>query len=163
MLPGRVQAEGETILVVEDDPAVRMIVLDELSELGYTLLEATDGPSALPILQSAQHIDLLISDVGLPGMNGRQIAEIGRQHRPVLPVLFMTGYAQGAAARSEFLAPGMHMIAKPFAMDELAVKIREMLEGSGQVQALNRELQGLGSSTAPKDVARKQAILQKYL
>ncbi len=132
VLPGRVQAEGETILVVEDDPAVRMIVLDELSELGYTLLEATDGPSALPILQSAQHIDLLISDVGLPGMNGRQIAEIGRQHRPDLPVLFMTGYAQGAAARSEFLAPGMHMIAKPFAMDELAVKIREMLEGSAR-------------------------------
>ncbi|MEP6965952.1 MAG: PAS domain S-box protein, partial [Polaromonas sp.] len=121
------QAEGETILVVEDDAAVRMIVLDELNELGYATLEAMDGPTALPLLQSTQRIDLLISDVGLPGMNGRQLAEIGRQHRPGLPVLFMTGYAQSAAARSEFLAPGMEMIAKPFAIDELAAKIREML------------------------------------
>ncbi|MEO7399188.1 MAG: PAS domain S-box protein [Polaromonas sp.] len=124
---GCLQAEGETILVVEDDAAVRMIVLDELNELGYTTLEAVDGPTALPILQSAQRIDLLISDVGLPGLNGRQVAEIGRQHRPGLSVLFMTGYAQSAAARSEFLAPGMEMIAKPFSMDELAAKIREML------------------------------------
>ena len=129
---GSLQAEGETILVVEDDAAVRMIILDELNELGYTTLEAVDGPTALPILQSAHKIDLLISDVGLPGMNGRQIAEIGRQHRPGLPVLFMTGYAQSAAARSEFLAPGMEMIAKPFAMDELAAKIREMLAGGAR-------------------------------
>ena len=129
---GSLQAEGETILVVEDDAAVRMIILDELNELGYTTLKAVDGPTALPILQSAQRIDLLISDVGLPGMNGRQIAEIGRQHRPGLPVLFMTGYAQSAAARTEFLAPGMEMIAKPFAMDELAAKIREMLAGGAR-------------------------------
>lgn len=123
----RLQGEGETLLVVEDDPAVRMIVLDELNELGYTTLEAMDGSTAIPILQSVQKIDLLISDVGLPGMNGRQIAEIGRQLRPGLPVLFMTGYAQSAVARSEFLAPGMEMIAKPFAMDELTTKIRDML------------------------------------
>ena len=123
----RLQGEGETLLVVEDDPAVRSIVLDELNELGYTTLEAMDGPTALPILQSAQKIDLLISDVGLPGLNGRQIAEIARQHRPGLPVLFMTGYAQSAAARSEFLAPGMEMISKPFSMDEMAAKIRSML------------------------------------
>lgn len=123
----RLQGEGETLLVVEDDPAVRMIVLDELNELGYTTLEAIDGPTAIPILQSSQKIDLMISDVGLPGMNGRQIAEIGRQHRPHLPVLFMTGYAQNAASRSEFLAPGMEMISKPFSMDEMAAKIRDML------------------------------------
>jgi PAS domain S-box-containing protein len=129
---GCLQAEGETILVVEDDAAVRMIVLDELNELGYTTLEAMDGPTALPILQSTQNIDILITDVGLPGMNGRQVAEIGRQHRPGLPVLFMTGYAQSAASRSEFLAPGMEMIAKPFAMDELAAKIREMLASSAR-------------------------------
>ncbi len=125
---GRLQGEGETLLVVEDDPAVRMIVLDELNELGYTTLEAVDGPTAIPILQSAQKIDLLISDVGLPGMNGRQIAEIGRQYRPDLPVLFMTGYAQNAASRSEFLATGMEMISKPFSMDEMAAKIRDMLD-----------------------------------
>ena len=121
------QAAGETLLVVEDDAAVRMIVLDELNELGYVTLQAVDGPTAIPILQSAQKIDLLLSDVGLPGLNGRQIAEIGRQHRPGLPVLFMTGYTQSAASRADFLAPGMEMIAKPFSMDELAAKIREML------------------------------------
>ena len=127
MPAGCVQAAGEILLVVEDDAAVRMIVLDELNELGYVTLEAVDGPTAIPILQSAQKIDLLISDVGLPGMNGRQIAEIGRQHRPGLPVLFMTGYAQSAASRADFLAPGMEMISKPFSIDELAAKIREML------------------------------------
>ena len=131
----RLQGEGETLLVVEDDPAVRMIVLDELNELGYTTLEAIDGPTAIPILQSSQKIDLMISDVGLPGMNGRQIAEIGRQHRPHLPVLFMTGYAQNAASRSEFLAPGMEMIAKPFSMDEMAAKIRDMLNARFPAQA----------------------------
>ena len=131
----RLQGEGETLLVVEDDPAVRMIVLDELNELGYTTLEAMDGPTAIPILQSSQKIDLLISDVGLPGMNGRQIAEIGRQHRPDLPVLFMTGYAQNAASRSEFLAPGMEMISKPFSMDEMAAKIRDMLNAEFSVRA----------------------------
>ncbi|MDB5931634.1 MAG: baeS [Polaromonas sp.] len=132
----RLQGEGETLLVVEDDPAVRMIVLDELNELGYITLEAMDGPTALPILQSSQKIDLLISDVGLPGMNGRQIAEIGRQYRPELPVLFMTGYAQSAAARSEFLAPGMQMISKPFSMDEMAAKIRHMLSGKNAAGAV---------------------------
>ena len=131
----RLQGEGETLLVVEDDPAVRMIVLDELKELGYTTLEAIDGPTAIPILQSSQKIDLLISDVGLPGMNGRQIAEIGRQNRPALPVLFMTGYAQNAAARSEFLAPGMEMISKPFSMDEMAAKIRDMLNAEFPARA----------------------------
>ena len=127
LLLGRLPGAGETLLVVEDDPAVRMIVLDELHELGYTTLEAMDGPTAIPILQSSLKIDLMISDVGLPGMNGRQIAEIGRQYRPNLPVLFMTGYAQNAAVRSEFLAPGMEMISKPFSMDDMAAKLREML------------------------------------
>ena len=122
-----VKGEGETVLVVEDDSAVRLIVLDELNELGYRTLEAVDGQTAIPILQSPRKIDLLITDVGLPGMNGRQIAEIARQHHPRLPVLFMTGYAENAASRSEFLAPGMEMISKPFAMEALAAKIRDML------------------------------------
>ena len=121
------QGEGETILLVEDDAAVRMIVLDELGELGYTALEAVDGPSAITLLRSSRKIDLLLTDVALPGMNGRQVAELARQHRPQLRVLFMTGYAENAAARSDFLAPGMAMISKPFAMDDLAVRIREML------------------------------------
>ena len=124
--------EGETVLVVEDDAAVRMIVLDELAELGYQTLEAIDGPTALPMLQSSRKIDLLLTDVGLPGMNGRQIAEIARQHRPGLRVLFMTGYAEKAAARAKFLAPGMEMISKPFTMDALAARIGGILRHEAQ-------------------------------
>jgi PAS domain S-box-containing protein len=122
---------GETVLVVEDDPNVRLLVLDVLRELGYRTIEAPDGLAALPILESARGIDLLISDVGLPGMNGRQVAEIGRRHRPRLPVLFMTGYAEKATVRSEFLGEGMHMVTKPFTMDTLAVQVRDILGRRG--------------------------------
>ena len=73
-------------------------------------------------------IDLLVSDVGLPGMNGRQLAELARQHRPQLRVLLMTGYAAGATSRSEFLGPGMEMISKPFAIAALAVKVQQIIE-----------------------------------
>ena len=125
--------EGEVVLLVEDDPGVRLLVREVLIDLGYRTLEAADGPSALPILQSHGRIDLLVSDVGLPGLNGRQLAEIARQHRPGLRVLFMTGYAARAAVRSEFLAPGMDMIAKPFAVDELVQRIRAMV-GRGSAE-----------------------------
>lgn len=128
---GRLQGEGETLLVVEDDPAVRMIVLDELNELGYFTLEASDGLTAVPMLQSSRRIDLLISDIGLPGMNGWQIAEIARQCRPALPVLFMTGHAQNTALHPAGIASGMGMISKPFSMDEMAAKIRDMLSRQG--------------------------------
>jgi len=128
---GRLQGEGETLLVVEDDPAVRMIVLDELNELGYFTLEASDGLTAVPMLQSSRRIDLLISDIGLPGMSGWQIAEIARQCRPALPVLFMTGHAQSTAMYPAGIAPGMGMISKPFSMDEMAAKIRDMLSRQG--------------------------------
>ncbi|WP_047336956.1 MULTISPECIES: response regulator [Pseudomonas] len=118
---------GETVLIVEDDPAVRVLVSAVLSELGYAFVEAGDARSAMPILDSAQRIDLLISDVGLPGMNGRQLAEIGRQIRPELKVLFITGYAEHAAARGGFLEPGMQLITKPFTFDLLTAKVREMI------------------------------------
>lgn len=120
--------EGETVLIVEDDPAVRALVSEVLSELGYTFVEAADAHSAVPILESEQRIDLMISDVGLPGMNGRQLAEIGRQIRPALKVLFITGYAEHAAVRAGFLDSGMQMITKPFAFDHLTAKVREMIE-----------------------------------
>ncbi|WP_122428478.1 response regulator [Pseudomonas viridiflava] len=120
--------EGETVLIVEDDPAVRALVSEVLSELGYAFIEAGDSLSAVPILESGQRIDLLISDVGLPGMNGRQLAEIARQLRPELKVLFITGYAEHAAARSGFLDTGMQLITKPFAFDHLTSKVREMIE-----------------------------------
>ena len=119
---------GETVLIVEDDPSVRLLVVDVLKELGYVALEAPDGDSSLPILQSDARIDLLISDVGLPGINGRQLAEIARQTRPQLRILFITGYAAMAASRGDFLAPGMDMITKPFALDDLANKIQKMLD-----------------------------------
>ena len=120
--------DGETVLIVEDDPAVRVLVSAVLSELGYAFVEAADANQAVPILQSGQRIDLLVSDVGLPGMNGRQLAEIGRQIRPDLRVLFITGYAEHAAVRGGFLDPGMQMITKPFTFDLLTAKVREMIK-----------------------------------
>jgi signal transduction histidine kinase len=119
--------EGETVMIVEDDPAVRALVSTVLSDLGYAFVEACDADSALPIFDSSQRIDLLISDVGLPGMNGRQLAEIGRQYRPGLKVLFITGYAEHAAVRGGFLDSGMQMITKPFTFDLLTAKVREMI------------------------------------
>jgi CheY-like chemotaxis protein len=119
--------EGEAILIVEDDPAVRQLVCAVLTEQGYECFEAADADSAVPVLRSSAKIDLLISDVGLPGMNGRQLAEVGRHHRPGLKVLFMTGYAEHAAVRDGFLDTGMQMITKPFAFELLTAKVREML------------------------------------
>jgi PAS domain S-box-containing protein len=121
--------QGETVLVVEDDEAVRLIVTSVLDELGYRHLEAPDGMKALPILQSGERIDLLVTDVGLPKINGRQLAEMARAARPGLKVLFVTGYAEKAAVRHGFLEPGMAMLMKPFALDALATKVREMIEG----------------------------------
>nr|WP_225927079.1 response regulator [Pseudomonas sp. SWRI 103] len=119
---------GETVLIVEDDPAVRILVSAVLKELGYAYVEAGDANAAMPIIESDQRIDLMISDVGLPGMNGRQLAEIGRQIRPELKVLFITGYAEHAAVRGGFLDPGMQLITKPFTFELLTAKVREMIK-----------------------------------
>jgi PAS domain S-box-containing protein len=118
---------GETVMVVEDDSSVRMIVLEVLEELGYAAVSAVDARTAIPILESNQRIDLLVTDVGLPGMNGRQLAEVARQTRPGLKVLFITGYAENAALRNGFLASGMDMLTKPFSIDDLATKVRDSL------------------------------------
>jgi PAS domain S-box-containing protein len=126
-LPPHVAGDGETVLVVEDEDSVRMLIVEVLSELGYQALQAANSESALAHLQSATPIELLITDVGLPGMNGRQVAEIARKGRPELPVLFVTGYAANAAVRSNFLDPGMDMISKPFAIRELGAKVGAML------------------------------------
>ena len=127
VLPTAPRGAGETLLVVEDDASVRMLVLEVLSELGYSGVEAPEGQVALRILESGQPIDLLVTDVGLPGLNGRQLADLAREKRPNLKVLFITGYAANATVRSEFLGPGMDMITKPFAMDALGRKVSEML------------------------------------
>lgn len=119
---------NETVLVVEDEFVVRELIVEVLKELGYSTLEAEDGPAALKILQSPQRVDLVISDIGLPGLNGRQIVDAARATRPSLKVLFMTGYAENAAMAAGFLEPGMSMITKPFAMEALATRVREILE-----------------------------------
>lgn len=126
---------GEAVVVVEDDLAVRMLVVNLLDELGYTAHQAADARTALPLLESDLRVDLLVTDVGLPGMNGRQLAEIARQHRPGLKVLFMTGYAEKASERQGFLEDGMDMVAKPFSIDLLATKIRAMIGVDEGLQA----------------------------
>ena len=125
--PAEAQGNGRVVLVVEDDPQVRMLIVEVLRDLRFRAIEASDPERALTVLKRQQHIDLLISDVGLPGMNGRQLAEIARRGRPDLKVLFMTGYAAEAAVRSEFLEAGMDMLTKPFNLEDLTSKVRHML------------------------------------
>ena len=123
-----VTSQGETVLIVDDEPTVRMLVMDILEDLGYAVLEAADSLTGLKILQSDVHLDLLITDVGLPGgMNGRQMADAGRQSRPGLKTLFITGYAENAAIGNGHLDPGMEILTKPFAVDALAARVREMM------------------------------------
>lgn len=119
--------DGERVLVVEDDPAVRMLVREVLEELQYHAVEFADPLAAVGYLASDARIDLMISDVGLPGMNGRELAETARVHRPDLPILFITGYAENAAIRSGFLGANMSMVTKPFSLDELAAKVSQMI------------------------------------
>ena len=126
--PAERSGDGETVLVVDDEPTVRMLVLDVLEDLGYHALEAIDGATALKVLQSDARIDLLVTDVGLPGgMNGRQVADAARHLRPGLKVLFITGYAENAAIGHGHLEPGMEVVTKPFAMDDLAGRIRDLI------------------------------------
>ncbi len=119
---------GETVLVVDDEPSVRMLVTEVLKELGYDAMEASDGASGLKALQSGQRVDLLITDVGLPGgMNGRQLADAGLVAHPGLKILFITGYAETAVIGAGQLKPGMHVVTKPSAMESLARRIREII------------------------------------
>jgi hypothetical protein len=122
-------ATGETVLVVEDEPVVRAVILEMLGEQGYRTLEAVDGPAGLRILRNPERIDLLVTDVGLPGMNGRQLADQARETRPDLKILFITGYAESVAIADGFLQPGMEMITKPFDLDNLSQRIRSMVSG----------------------------------
>jgi len=120
---------NEVVLLVEDEKGVREAAAERLRELRYTVLEAEDGLAALRLLESDAHVDLLVTDVGLPnGMNGRQLADAARERRPSLPVLFITGYAGGAL--EEHLAANMAVIGKPFTLDVLARNVKAMLEAS---------------------------------
>jgi PAS domain S-box-containing protein len=118
---------GRTVLLVEDEDAVRLLVREVLEELGYRAIEVAEPQAAIAILMSETPIHLMISDVGLPGMNGRQMAEVARDARPDLAILFITGYAENAAIRAGFLGSNMEMITKPFALDALAAKIGDMM------------------------------------
>ncbi len=120
--------DGETVLVVDDEPTVRMLVAEVLEELGYAAIEAADGPAGLRVLQSNARVDLLVTDVGLPGgMNGRQMADAARATRPLLKILFITGYAENAVVGDGHLKAGMHVMTKPFAMEALASRIKELI------------------------------------
>ena len=121
--------QGETVLVVDDERTVRMLVVEVLEDLGYLALEAGDGPAGLKLLQSDVPIDLLITDVGLPGgLNGRQLADAARLTRPALKVLFITGYAESAIIGHGHLDPGMHVVTKPFVMRAFAERIKSLIE-----------------------------------
>lgn len=120
--------QGETVLVVDDESSVRMLVTEVLSSLGYVAIEAADSQAGLRILQSDVRIDLLVTDVGLPGgINGRQMADAGRQCRPGLPVLFITGYAETTVLDKCHLEPLTEVLTKPFALEALASRIKELI------------------------------------
>ena len=120
--------EGESVLVVDDEPCVRLLVKDLLEGLGYAAIEAEDGAAGLKALKSDARVDLLITDVGLPGcINGRYLADVGRDARPGLKVLFITGYAEDVAFDDESLASGMEVMTKPFSMEALGARIRRMI------------------------------------
>ena len=120
-------AAGETILVVEDEPVVRGVIVEMLGEQGYRTLQAVDGTSGLEILRRGERIDLLVTDIGLPGFNGRQLADQARETRPDLKILFITGYAESVAISEGFLPAGMEMITKPFDLEILSQRIRAMI------------------------------------
>ena len=127
-LTSAASGDGEIVLVIDDEQTIRKLIAELLEEEGYIALEVSDGPSGMRVLQSSERIDLLITDVGLPGgMNGRQIADAARVLRPDLKVLFITGYAENAVVGNGHLERGMQVVAKPFEMDVLARKIREII------------------------------------
>ena len=124
--PANALRTGETIMVVDDEHTVRLVMTDVLTEAGYRFVQAFDGDSALAILRSDQRIDLMVTDVGLPGINGRQLSEMARGLRPGLKTLFVTGYAAAAGVRGG-LNDGTDLLCKPFTLDDFTGKIRSML------------------------------------
>ena len=119
-----------SVLVVEDEALVRMLLVEALEDQGYTVLEADNGNTALDIVTSPERIDLLATDVGLPGINGRQLAEMARALRPDLKVLFLTGYAYNAAMDQEVLGLNTQLLDKPIGLEAFCAKVHEMLRTS---------------------------------
>jgi PAS domain S-box-containing protein len=122
--------QGTTVLLVDDEPDIRLLVAEVLEDQGYTIIQGEDAAAGLKVLQSNTRIDLIITDVGLPnGLNGRQLADAAREVRPDLKVLFITGYAENALIRHGHLAADMHIMVKPFGIEELAGKVSELIGG----------------------------------
>ena len=123
-------SDGQVVLVIDDEPTVRMLVNDALIDRGYATIEAADGAAGLRVLESPARIDLLITDVGLPGgLNGRQVAEAARQLRPGLKIMFITGYAENAVLNHGHIERGMEVLTKPFAVDDLTNRVARLLGG----------------------------------
>jgi CheY-like chemotaxis protein len=142
----------EVVLVVEDDDGVRLFTTESLRELGFTVLEAHDGPSALKQLEQHSDVQLIFTDVGLPGINGAQLAAAARTLRPNIKVLFTTGYARNAIVHQGRLDPGIELITKPFTRAQLALRIRDVLD----VRA--------GSSTRPVAlVIEDEALVRMFI
>jgi CheY-like chemotaxis protein len=115
------------VLLVDNEPSVREVILDLLGDLGYKMLEAGDGLSGLAILETTLHVDLLITDVGLPGIDGRQLADAAWRRRPGLKVLFITGYSEDILIEKGVLEKGMQIVTKPFPIAFLAARVHGML------------------------------------
>ncbi|RZL37345.1 MAG: PAS domain S-box protein [Rubrivivax sp.] len=125
------QGDGlELVLVVEDEAMVRQLSIDALQELGYRVLEADGAEAALKLLDAHPDIALLFTDVVMPGLNGRKLADEARRRRPELKVLFTTGYTRNAVVHNGVLDPGVHLIGKPFTLEELGVRVRQLLDAS---------------------------------
>ncbi|MFS8441140.1 response regulator [Xanthomonas campestris pv. raphani] len=125
--PNAPRGRSQRILLVDDTDVVRMMVSEVLSDAGYHVIEAENADGALAQLRVDAQIDMVVSDVGLPGMNGRDMADVARDLRPGLPILFITGYAENAATRQEFLAEGMALLPKPFSLNDLLNTVSRML------------------------------------
>jgi CheY-like chemotaxis protein len=123
------EGHQELILVVDDESAVREVAVDTLKELGYRAIQATDGAEALKLLDQHPEIDLLLTDIVMPGMNGKVLVDHAKQKRPNLRVLYMTGYTRNAVVHNGTIDAGVHLIGKPFTIQELGDKVRSILDG----------------------------------
>jgi signal transduction histidine kinase/CheY-like chemotaxis protein len=125
---------GGSVLLVEDEPTVRSVVANVLQDMGYNVLQAHDGPTGLAVLETGVQLDLLVTDVGLPGLNGRQLADLARTRQPELKVLFMTGYAEHALMKGNFIGEGLELITKPFSIEAFARQVAALVSG-GRIRA----------------------------
>jgi CheY-like chemotaxis protein len=125
---GHQGSEGEVILVVEDEERVRFYAIEALRELGYTVVHAASAREALNMLENGQEVNLLFTDIVMPDMTGRQLADLARERRPRLKVLYTTGYTRNAVVHNGMLDPGTNFLPKPFGIDQLAAKVRTVLD-----------------------------------